>query len=238
LTHPLHAQNELYRRIRTVFAETGRPFHITFHISGGRLAPIATFADSFLLGEDRYHAVRKNPDYTEGMTDAQWQAGYLTTSWGIPSVFLPQFKMSRDWMKSEDLAEKLMAATVPHDLMVWPCFAHADTIMKYRSALDAFGIAAPDTRFLPYWRADTGITRDDARVKISAYLRPGKVLLCVANWSSTELSRVRIRIAHTKLRLSASATARDASTDEPLASTQGRLTLSMPAKRLRLLIVR
>lgn len=235
LTHPLRAQNELYRRIRTVFAETDRPFHITFHISGGRLAPIATFADSFLLGEDRYHSVRKTPDYTENMTAAQWRAGYLTASWGIPSVLLPQFKMRGDWMKSEDLAEKLMTAAVPHDLMLWPSFAHAETIMKYRSALDAFGIGAPDTRFLPYWRVDTGVTCDDARVKISAYVRPGKVLLCVANWSSEELRDLRIRITPSRLKLSANMSARDAVTDRSLVIDGDRLAMSMPAKRLRLI---
>ena len=237
-TYPLRAQNEIYRRIRAVLAATGKPFHITYHISGGRLSPLATFGDSLLLGEDRYYYVRKSPDYTENMTAAQWRAGYVTPAWGIPVVFIPQFKMSPEWMKSEDLAAKLMAAAVPHDVMLWPVFANANTIMAARDVLDSFGIAQPDTRFLPYWREGTGVTATDARVKLSAYLRPGKVLLCPANWSSEPIEKLTIVLDLPCLKLPKAIEARDARTGEPVTVAGNRVTMAVPAKRLRLVEVR
>ena len=238
LTYPLRAQNETYRRVRAVLAATGEPFHIAYHISGGRFSPLATFGDSHLVGEDRYHHVRKNPDYTSNMTAAQWRAGYSTEAWGIPAVFLPQFKMRKDWMKSNDLAAKLMAAAVPHDVMIWPAFAKAETIMEVRDALERFGIGQPDTQFLPYWQRNTGLSVSDPRIKLSAYARPGKLLLCIANWSSDEIQDLVIKLDPSAVDLPTRIGGRDAADGKPVAVHGHRLTISIPPKRVRLVEVR
>jgi len=239
LTYALRARNETLRRLRAMFAATGEPFHIGYHISGGRLPPLATFADSLLLGEDRYYTVKTTPDYTENMTPEQWRAGYLTPAWGVPNVIIPQFKMRGDWMKSEDLAEEFLAAVVPHDLMIWACFIEWKTVMRCRAALDDFGIGAADTRFLPYWRTNPGLSCGDARVKLSAYLRPGKLLLCAANWSDEDIEKLEIDVDPAGLGLAAAApTARDALTGDALGLAAKQVVARLPAKRLRLIEVK
>ena len=234
VTYPLRARNETYRRIRAVLAATGKPFHITLHMSGGRCSPLPTFGDSLLLGEDRYHHVRANPDYTENMTAAQWRAGYSTPAWGIPVVMLPQFKMSGEWMKSEDLALKFMAAVVPHDLIVWTLFVNSEAVIEIRAALIAFGIRQPDTRFVPYWESGTGVSTSDRRVKLSAYVRPGKALLCASNWSADPIDALTVDLQPDALGLMLPLRARDALSQADVPMDGAQLTFPMPPKRLRL----
>ncbi len=237
LTYPLRARNETYRRLRAMFAATGQPFWMSYHISGGRVPPLPTFGDALLLAEERNPIVGKNPDYTANTTSEEWRASFAPEAWGIPVVVIPQFKMNGDWMKDPDLAAKFMAATVPHDLMAWPLFVHAETLLRTRAALEGFGIGRPETRFLPYWEQHPGLSvPTDGRVKVSAYLRPGKALLVLANWSG-EATAPEVRLDARALGLPAGARARDAETGEALALQDGRLTVPVPAKRLRLVEV-
>jgi hypothetical protein len=237
ITYPLRALLETYRRLRAVFATTGRPFYIAYHISGGRVPPLPTFGDSLLLAEDRNPLVRLNPDYTENVSPAQMRAGYAPEAWGIPVVFIPQFKMNNDWMKDPDLAAKLMAMLVPHDVMVWPIFAETSTLLQYRSALERFGIGETDVEFYPYWRTHPAIQCKDDRVKLSVYVRPSKLLLCIANWSKEEVRDVGILLNKTFLKLPRRTVARDAVTGETMIVPGNTLTLMVPAKRVRLVEV-
>jgi len=234
LTYSLRARLETYRRIREVLAETGKPFWVNYHISGGRVPPLPTFGDCLLLAEDRHNDVAKNPDSTENITPAQLRAGYSPQAWGIPVAFIPQFKINAEWMKNPDLAAKLMTAVVPHDLMVWPLFSDTDTVMKYRDALVAFGIGEADTVFLPYWRTDTGLACDNKDVLVSGYLRPGKLLLCVSNYSKENLS-VDISLETDRLKLAGERQATDVFGAETMPLRDGWLHVPVPAKRMRLL---
>jgi hypothetical protein len=237
VTYALRAWNETYRRIRTIFAATHEPFWMTCHISGGRVPPLPTFGDGLLLAEDRNPIVGKNPDYTVNTAPAQWIAGFYPGSWGIPVYFIPQFKMNNSWMKDPDLAARLVAAATPYDLMIWPVFADVETIMKARGPLEKFGIGEPDTRFLPYWAEDTGVRAGDNRIKLSAYLRPGRLLLCPANWSSDPVGVLAVELDPARLGLPAKVEARDAVTGEQVPVREGRIKIAIPAKRLRLVEV-
>ncbi len=236
-TYPVRSYLETYRRIREIFVDTGEPFWISYHLSGARLSPLPTFADDLLMAEDLYYDVRDNPDYTQIMTADRWIAGYYPDSWGIPSVILPQFKMNAQWMKDPDLAERFMASVVPHDLMVWPSFADAETIMAMRTPLTEFGIGEPDTRFIGHWQPDTGVACADGRAKVSAYIRPGRLMLCVANWSEDDIAGLAIDLDPAKLGLAPPFSARDARTGEPLEMAGTQVLAPAPAKRLRLIEV-
>ncbi len=236
-TYPVRAYLETYRRIREVFADTGEPFWINYHLSGARLSPLPTYGDHLLMAEDLYYDVRDNPDYTEIMTPDRWIAGFRSESWGIPSVVLPQFKMKREWMNDPDLAERFMAAVVPHDLMVWPAFVETDTVMSIRTPLMEFGIGEPDTRFIGHWQGDGRVRCADERVKVSAYVRPGRVMLCVANWSDEEIADLAIDLAAAGLGLREDLTARDARSGEAVTVAGTQVRLALPAKHLRLIEV-
>ncbi len=200
-TYPLRAVSETFRRIREVFAATGEPFWLTFHLSMGRVPPYPTWGDCLLMGEELYYQVRDNQDYTQLLSGEQWRAGFAPESWGIIPVVIPQFKMNAEWMRNPAMAASLMAAVAPHDLMVWPVFADTETIMSVRDRLMEFGIGEPDTRFIGYWEEDSGIRCADERVRISTYVRPGRVLLVAANWSEEEITDAVIEINPGKLGL-------------------------------------
>ncbi len=234
VTYPMRDFLETMRRVRTVFEETGEPYWITYHISAGRTAPMPTFGDDLLMAEERNPVVGKNPDYTQNTTPAEWLASFSPESWGIPPVVIPQFKMNAEWMKDPALAQTLMAAVVPHDLMVWPVFSDTDTIMGLRTRLMEFGIGEPDTRFVGHWEADAPVQCADTRVKCSAYVRPGKVMLCIGNWSDDTIGDLQVTLDLQALGLPAQVTARNAMTDESVAVDGGIARIGLEPKRLTL----
>ncbi len=235
-TYALRAWNESYRRLRQMFVERGEPFWITYHISGGRVPPLPTFGDCLLIGEERYHTVGANPDYLENTKLDEWRAGFCPEAWGIPTVAIPQFKMNSEWMKDPELAHRMMAAVVPHDAMVWPLFSDTDAIMQVRDALMAFGIGEDDASFIGYWEDGTGIQCPDERVVVSAYTRPGQVLLCVTNRSDEEIASVPVTVDMAKLGV-AGAQAADVISGDEIVIDARTVLLPMPPKRLRLVLV-
>ncbi|MCD6360007.1 MAG: hypothetical protein J7M38_04020, partial [Armatimonadetes bacterium] len=236
-TYPLRAWLESYRRLRQMFTERGEPFWITYHMSGGRVPPLPTFGDCLLIAEERYGIVAGNPDYLENTRPDEWRASFCPEAWGIPIVAIPQFKMNSAWMKDPELAHRFMAAIVPHDVMVWPIFADTDAIMQVRDALTDFGIGEKDAGFAGYWENDSGIECPDERVLVSAYTRPGRVLLCVTNRSDEEIASVPVTVDVTKLGLTGTS-AIDAVTGEALAIDGRTVLVPMPAGHLRLIRVR
>lgn len=237
ITYSLRARAETYRRIRQVLYETGEPFWVTNHISAGRVPPLPMYGDSLLLAEDLNPLIGKNPDYLESVPASRMRAGYLPESWGIPVVFLPQFKMSREWMADPVLAQRLLALVIPHDQLLWPLFIHNPTALQYREALGKFGYGEPDTRFVGYWQADSPVKADNPQATVSLYVRPGKAMLCVANWTAEELRSVTLTADLAALKLPANTGAREALTGEARPVTGGKLSLNLPAKSLTLIVL-
>jgi hypothetical protein len=237
VTYPLRARLETYRRLREMFVEKGEPFWISYHMSAGRCSPLPTFADSLLLAEERNPIVGKNPDYTENTSTDEWLASFSPEAWGIPVVMIPQFKMNNAWMKDADLAEKLLAAVVPHDIEIWPLFVDPQPLMRVRKTMEDFGIGQPDVKLLPFWHKDTGLKATDARVRVTGYLRPGKLLLCVGNLSKEDVT-LPVELDLKALGLPAAAKATNADTGEAIVMATGRVQVRAPAKRLQLIEVR
>jgi len=110
--------------------------------------------------------------------------------------------------------------------------------MAARRAQEAFGIGQPDVKLLPYWHEGIGIEYDRARAKVTVYLRPGKLLLCVANPSEEALPGFEIRLDRVRLGLPEGLTARDAITGEARSVEGGAVRCSVPAKRVVFVEVR
>jgi hypothetical protein len=127
-----------------------------------------------------------------------------------------------------------MAAIIPHDLMVWPVFSHTETIMALRSRLMHFGIDRPDTHFVGYWETDAPVQCDDGRVRCSAYVRPGKVMLCLGNWSEDAIEDLPVELDLTALTLPSTAGARNALTHESVQIEGGKVLVDLEPKRLTL----
>jgi len=125
-----------------------------------------------------------------------------------------------------------MAAVVPHDLMIWPIFSHTETIVGYRSRLMEFGIGEPDTRFSGYWEADAPVRCDDERVRCSAYIRPEKAMLCLANWSDEAIEGLPVTVDLQAVRLPAEVEARNAMTGEGVEIEGGIISVDLEPKRL------
>jgi len=236
-TYAMRARMETYRRVRELFADTGQPFWITYHISGTRVAPLAIYGDGLLMAEERNPIVGKNPDYLTNTTSAEWRASFTPEAWGIPVYVIPQFKMNTQWMQDPELAERLVAAVTPHDLLIWPLFIREPTVLAARKIEEEFGIGAPDTKCLPFWHTDTGITTDSDRAWTTGYLRPGKLLLCATNPTDQPLA-VNVKLDLTKLGLNAATGATDRRTGAALPLRDGKLNLVLPPKRCQFVEVR
>jgi len=233
----MRARMETFRRVRELFADTGKPFWITYHISGGRVPPLAIYGDGLLMAEERYPLVGKDPDYTTNTTSAEWRASFSPEAWGIPVYVIPQFKMNGAWMKDPELAERLLAAVVPHDLLIWPLFVHEPTVLAARKIQEEFGIGEPDTAVLPFWHEGTGLTCDRPEVLLTGYLRPAKLLLCASNPSDQPLAAT-IRVDLGKVRLPAAAQAQDLRTQTAFSVNAGEMKITLPAKRVQFIEMR
>ena len=82
---------------------------------------------------------------------------------------------------------------------------------------DRFGIEADDVTFVGYWQRDTGIACSSDGFYVSAWRRPGKVLLAVVNTGDAATARVQLDPAKLGLPAASQCAAVDAETSQTLA---------------------
>lgn len=185
-TWPLLARREMLRRLRNVFAAEGRPFRIILHLSAFRFPPLVSMGDHLLLGEELYTHVTRDPIYAHTVTPELARAAYLPGSMGIPTVMLPQFKASGARVADPAAATGFLAVMLPHDLLIWPVFIQADTVLAARDALVSAGVDRAETRFIGYWHDRPPAKSAPDGVLVSAWRMPdGTVAVVVANPTDT-----------------------------------------------------
>ena len=167
---PLLARREMLRRLRNVFASTGRPFWIILHLSSARFPPLTSMGDQLLLGEEFYTLVTRDPVYAHSLTPDRLRAAFLPGSMGIPTVVIPQFKASGPRMKDPQLARGYLAAALPHDLLTWPVFIEHSTVLAARKTLVDHGVDRADTEFRGYWQSGRPVSDAPEGILVSAYL--------------------------------------------------------------------
>lgn len=244
-TFPIFARREMMKRLYVAIKERKPDAVIVGHISHILEIPVLSFADAYLDGEAAptpYIAVRGKTAppwdgyYIKRLPPDVLQAQYRGAQFGIVQIFLPEIFLKDTTQESItaylDQTEHMCALMFAHDIHnFWAFRSDQLTVYKYYKVMDDFGLV--DSQCMPYWSNSDLISCSNPDVKVTAYCRPGKVLLVISNLSEAD-AEPSITVDTAKLGLKSSV--RDAPTAVPISSTAGAITIPVKAKMMRMLV--
>ncbi|MGD9497141.1 MAG: glycoside hydrolase domain-containing protein [Armatimonadota bacterium] len=232
--YPIFAFRELAKRTYQMFHEARPGSHIMAHISGNAIClPITAFADHTLDGEQYAQTVQG--DYIDLIPLDKMRAQFTARQFGPIPHFLPEL-----WRRGDHLEPgptvNMCALTFLHDSLVFPAFHHGGARQQLDQVWEAFGVTE-GAQFVPYWANRRAIERTPAGVEVSAWLRPGGALLAVANLGA-DAAEAALTVDWQALGLAGEVTITDGVTGEAIARDDGRLTVALEGKSLRMVVAR
>ncbi len=232
--YPIFAYRELAKRTYQMFHERMPRSHIMAHMSGNAIClPITAFADHLLDGEQYAHTVQG--DYIGLIPLDKMRAQFTGRQFGPVPHFLPELWHRGDHIPTEPTVN-MCALTFLHDVLIFPAFHNGTARMQFDEVWEAFGVA-DGAEFVPYWANRSLIERGPEGVEVSAWRRPGGVLLAVANLSA-EPSEATLSVDWPALGLAGDVTVTDGVTGEAVATDGGEFALPVPGHSLRMLVAR
>ncbi|MCD6359316.1 MAG: hypothetical protein J7M38_00545, partial [Armatimonadetes bacterium] len=238
--HPVFDYREACRRAYVAVKRHDPEGLVITHMSGHYMAPALAFTDAMLQGEQFRWQLPEffvTDDYTRVLRLDYARTELTGRNLGVAPVFLPEFPGGAGHHRNRRNTEHLLAVTRLHDINVWPIWCDPTPVGELWTALDRFGIGAPDVQFLPYWQAAPPATADDAEVLVSAYRRKGRALLVVSNFLGHEGRTVRVTPNLEALSLPAAFAATDLMTGNTLSVTDGAIEVTLPEGRARYIMV-
>ena len=232
---------DFLKRLRVLFYLKGKPGLVLIHASNSEIVPAYTFATGIVDGEHFAHRLVAD-DYIASVPLDQVRMQNAPGQYGVRNMWIPQFDRFHGgdptWPTSAAgvrAFRNLMTLILLHDGELWPSFVSQQERYGIYGALDAFGVN--QATFHGYWQTAPLATTARPLARVSAYKRTGKLLLVVGNLS-TSAEAVDVRVSLAGAGLPAGAGARLLPQGTPLAFSDGRLDLSVPAKDFRLIEIR
>jgi hypothetical protein len=240
-SYPLLAYREFYKRLAIECAKRGRPRLVWVHCSNCLEMPTLSCTDMTWDGEQFSTAATAARGYATLFTMPYFRAEFLGQPFGLPVQWLGELfdKSGQEPIGQREIDTMLLFA-LPHgvaDNTLASNLGNAASAAYLTSVLeaqDAFGVRAPDARFLPYWSNGNVISlgpRDDNLV-CSVWSRPGRALLLFANATGAG-AQVTARADVTALGLAGATRAADLMSGEPVPVSDGVLAFELPASRWR-----
>jgi len=211
---PIRATREFMKRLRNIFAQRRKEFFLDAHTGGCINIATQSFTDGYYDGEQlaRYKpGFRLSPDV--------YLTSYMGKQFGVRGEFLP----------NRHTMDQALAISLIHDS------ATRGEPPEVDCALAAYEGA--ETRFIGYWERSPLYSIEPAPVLASLYLKPDRALLVLGSQTEAD-TEVEVRIGKLLEALPEGVTVRDAISGETLALQAGRLRLSMPGRRWRLIELR
>ncbi len=147
-----------------------------------------------------------------------FRAEFMGRQWGVPAEFL--------CYQRPYTTPQILAVTLLHDVLVRPSADYLPMVSELWRLYDRFGMK--DAEFLPYWSNAAVIKAGPEGIRTSAYRHPRNGLLMVVSNLAAAAITAEVQIDTAALGLTgAGLAARDALSEEPIALTGGRFTLSM-----------
>jgi hypothetical protein len=229
----IFALREFYKRIYTLFRERLPQTYLIAHSSANNCElPLFSFVDALWDGEQYGYATE---DYISQVPLDQWRVELTCRQFGPLPLVMPILR----YVSPDEAATYTFATMVYlHDTLHYPGFYNRPLMERFEQVRTAFGVAEPDVEFLPYWEAQGRLfSSPNPALLISAYTRPGKLLLVVGNRSDQEVEEeltVDFASLHVEPR---EITAFDGEESRALAVENGRIRVKAPAKRPVLITV-
>jgi hypothetical protein len=235
----------LYREVKAVDPNAliaihtqGQPRALAAHVD---YAFMGEALNVLFRGNRSFKQIRRNPrvydpDYFAIPMDFL-NAQSLPTIGGVATL-LPEVKhglVKGDARRGIRLTRAFYAIFLVNDSPVWLTNTDPKVQVSIFRAVDRFGGLAKVEVF-PWWSNGSLLRRDEG-LRVTAYLRDGRALLILANWSEEALHS-EVEIDREALGLLAADSAFDAETSRRVELTDGgKISVDVPGRDFRLLIL-
>ncbi len=231
-TFPIFAVRELMKRIYTIcyHHRPSEPF-VNAHQSLYLGAPTLAFVTSYWDGEQFAGARRDDKHPLELLPLDSFRCEFMGHNIGVPADFLVY--ENNPFTYQEGLAIALI-----HDVFPRPPglgsegFEIASKIWK---TFEEFG--ATQSQWIPYWQEDKPVKVEGADIYASTYLKKGEGAIVVISNLGKEARETVIQLDAKKLGFNPRE-AREIITSTTLPIEKGKLTLSLPTFRVRIVLLR
>ncbi len=179
-TWPIYAHRLASRRLYAACHDHHKRYFS--HAHSNWYAPFNAFNDGWCPGEQYSSNVIGKPTfYMEGIPDRVWRSEFHSPTTGVPTYLLPQLGRLTGAPGTEQRGptETCIVAAMTYGIQLWAGGTNKQVVEEVWAAQQAFGMK--DVTFVPFWE-QTGVVTDSPNVKISAWRKPGRWLVVVANW--------------------------------------------------------
>jgi hypothetical protein len=190
-TFKMFGTREYFLRSRAAFQEQRGSSKLVLHMTNNQIIPWIGAADVAYDGEHYVIYPEMKKDFMDFWSLERMRVDY-PGQWGVAINFMHEYQ--GDWGPADlhRVMRAYFASVTLHDaLPTGNHNGHARNLMEMRAK---FGIGADDVRFLPYWEK-TGLTAAGKDIKLAGWLRPGKLLLLVANFGEQQTAQVTLDLA-------------------------------------------
>ena len=235
---------QLLRRIYTMVKQKRKDGLIFFHMSGQVVMPIYSFCDAMVDGENFTARLdrKENRGYERVLPLDTFAAQYNTqNNLGPASVFLPEFERAGSIRRDEwaDLgtqpADYILGLVLLHDSQLWWAYIHRQQLMKFYAALDRVDWG-DRYDFIPYWSQQIAKLPESVVASFYRDTKAQRALVVVMNLNE-EAVAVDTVADLAALGVRADAAAQDIVHGETVQLSNGRLSLTVPRKTFRLLLI-
>lgn len=238
--YQLFAMRDWFKRVYCLMASKGKPHPYTMiHMTHCMIAPAMSFADIAYEGEDHY--INGSKQEKEGADHITYWPNHIVRVIDLPHTW----GVGTHWLGAVHGNEATWELPPGRDYYIRAWYAQL-LLHDQRGAIggdkgamaafDAFLEKDPDVEFVLYRenRAVVPAPADDCWV--SLYRRPGRVLAVVAN-HAREDREIRLSVDLKALGMG-NAEFLDAETGKPADAANGRVTMTVPKRNYRLLLIR
>ena len=196
-TYNILGTRELAKRIYVLLKQHNPDGIIMNHMTEEPVMPVLAFADMLADGENYCQQIAEKESYYDIFTPDLVRAAYMSRQWGPVSTFIPQFHRGSFHYRPERVkfwetpeAQKtinhFIGYILVHDAVIWPT-----TGVKLKDIWKMQNDFGWDENivFLPYWDKNNPvklISPLSERLMVSAYRRPGKLMIVAMNDTDKE----------------------------------------------------
>ena len=191
-TFKMFGTREYFLRSRAAFLEQRNDkTKMVLHMTNNMIIPWIGAADVAYDGEHHVIYPEMKKDFMDFWSLERMRVDF-PGQWGVAVNFMHEYQGDWDPVDLHRVMRAYFATVMLVDaLPTGNHNGHAKNLIEMRAK---FGIGADDVKFLPYWEA-TGLHADGKDIKLAGWLRPGKLLLLVANFGEKQPAKVALDLA-------------------------------------------
>ncbi|MFP3903756.1 MAG: glycoside hydrolase domain-containing protein [Armatimonadota bacterium] len=157
---PIRAYREYHKRLATMlYHDNGiEDFFIYNHTSDICWLPTLTFVNAHLDGEQYLSRLNSGANYADLFSLEEIRPEYVSTQWGIPTVFLNLCRLDGQGAASPECTSTFLAYLLAHGIPYWGERMYVPYNQQVHEIYAAFD--TDNATFHPYWHTVEGFTVD------------------------------------------------------------------------------